>query len=355
MFQCIGYAAGDAQASLKPFSFNRRDLRPDDVAIDILYCGVCHSDLHQARNEWHNTVYPCVPGHEIVGRVGAVGSAVSTFKVGDLAAVGCLVDSCKDCEACDEGLEQYCTKSPVFTYNGNDKVTGELTFGGYSDRIVVTEGFVLKVPEKLDLARVAPLLCAGITTYSPLRHWKVGPGHKVAVVGLGGLGHMGVKIARALGAEVTMVTTSPDKEKDAQALGAQYFLLSTDKAAMAAAAETFDFVLNTIPVGHDVDPYMGLLKRDGVQVIVGAVEPLKAVNGAPMIFRRRTLAGSLIGGIAETQEMLDFCAEHDVMPDCETIAIQDVNDAYERMLKGKVKYRFVIDMASLKRERAANG
>ena len=355
MFQCIGYAASDDQAPLKPFSFTRRDLRPQDVAIEILYCGVCHSDLHQARNEWHNTIYPCVPGHEIVGRVAEIGSDVSRFRVGDLAAVGCLVDSCQDCDACAEGLQQYCTKSPVFTYNGKDKQTGELTFGGYSERIVVTEDFVLKVPEKLDLKRVAPLLCAGITTYSPLRHWNVGPGQKVAVVGLGGLGHMGVKLARALGAEVTMITTSPEKEQDARALGAHHFLLSTDKDAMAAHAEAFDFVLNTIPVGHDVDPYMTLLKRDGVQVIVGAVEPLKAVNGGPMIFRRRTLAGSLIGGIAETQEMLDFCAEHDVLPDCETIAIQDVNEAFERMLKGKVKYRFVIDMASLKQDAAVAG
>jgi uncharacterized zinc-type alcohol dehydrogenase-like protein len=350
MFMCTGYAAEDAQSALKPFTFKRRDLRPDDVRIDILYCGVCHSDMHQARNEWHNTIYPCVPGHEIVGRVSEIGSNVSRFKVGDLAAVGCMVDSCQECASCASGLEQYCDKNgTVFTYNGKDRVSGDLTFGGYSDQIVVTEGFVLKIPANLDLARVAPLLCAGITTYSPLRHWKVGPGQKVGVVGLGGLGHMGVKLARALGAEVTMITTSPDKEADARALGADNFLLSTDAAAMAKHSEYFDFVLNTIPVGHDVDPYMALVKRDGVQVLVGAIEPLKAVNGAPMVLRRKTLAGSLIGGIKETQEMLDFCAEHGVLPECEMITIQGINAAFDRVLKGQVKYRFVIDMKSLKR------
>ena len=353
MFQCIGYSATDAQAPLKPFTFERRDLRPLDVAIAITHCGVCHSDLHQARDEWHNTVYPCVPGHEIVGRVVEVGSAVTTFKVGDKAAVGCLVDSCDDCASCHDGLQQYCEKAPVFTYNGKDKVTGDLTFGGYSDRIVVTEGFVLRVPDKLDMARVAPLLCAGITTYSPLRHWKVSRGQKVGVVGLGGLGHMGVKIAAAMGAEVTMITTSPDKEKDARALGAHRFLLSKDEAAMKANAEYFDFILNTIPVGHDVGPYMALVKRDGAMVLVGALEPLQGVNGFPLAFRRKTLAGSLIGGIPETQEMLDFCAEHDVMPDCETIGIQGVNEAYERLLKGQVKYRFVIDMASIQADKKA--
>lgn len=352
MFQCIGYSATDATAPLKPFSFTRRDLRADDVAIEVTHCGVCHSDLHQARDDWHNTLYPCVPGHEVVGRVVEVGPAVKAFKVGDKAAVGCFVDSCGDCASCREGLEQFCNAVPTFTYNGKDRVTGETTFGGYSDRILVKESFVLRVPDKLDIARVAPLLCAGITTYSPLRHWKVEKGQKVGVVGLGGLGHMGVKLAAAMGAEVTMITTSPDKEKDAIALGAHKFLLSRDADAMAKHSEYFDFVLNTIPVGHDVDPYMALVKRDGTMVLVGAVEPLKAVNGGPMIFRRKTLAGSLVGGIAETQEMLDFCAEHDVLPDCETIAIQDINEAYERLLKGDVKYRFVIDMASIQADRA---
>ncbi len=353
MLQCIGYSASDAKAPLKPFSFTRRDLRPDDVAIEITHCGVCHSDLHQARNDWHNSVYPCVPGHEVVGRVVAVGPEVTRFKVGDHAAVGCFVDSCGECASCAEGLEQFCNAVPTFTYNGKDRVTGENTFGGYSDRILVKESFTLRVPSSLDIARVAPLLCAGITTYSPLRHWKVTPGQKVGVVGLGGLGHMGVKLAAAMGAEVTMITTSPDKEKDARELGAHKFLMSKDADAMAKHAEYFDFVLNTIPVGHDVDPYMALVKRDGTMVLVGAVEPLKAVNGGPMIFRRKTLAGSLVGGIAETQEMLDFCAEHGVMPDCETIAIQDINEAYERLLKGQVKYRFVIDMASLQADRQA--
>ncbi|MDX7951319.1 NAD(P)-dependent alcohol dehydrogenase [Lichenihabitans sp. Uapishka_5] len=353
MFQCIGYAAHDAQSPLAPFSFTRRALRPRDVAIEIVYCGVCHSDLHYARDDWGRTAYPCVPGHEIVGRVTEVGPEVTRFKRGDHAAVGCMVDSCRDCSSCAAGLEQYCNNRLTATYNGKDRQTGEPTLGGYSDRIVVTEDFVLRIPEGLDLARVAPLLCAGITTYSPLRHWKVGPGQNVGVVGLGGLGHMGVKLARALGAEVTMITTSPDKEKDARALGAHGFLLSTDKAAMAAHAEHFDFVLNTIPVSHDVGPYMALVRLDGAQVLVGALDPLEPLSGSALAYRRKTLAGSIIGGIAETQEMLDFCAEHDVLADCETIAMQDINAAYDRLKKGRVKYRFVIDMASLKQADAA--
>ncbi len=353
MFQCTGFAAADAATPMAPFSFTRRDLRPRDVAIDIAFCGVCHSDLHYVRNDWGRTVYPCVPGHEIVGWVSAVGVEVSRFKAGDLAAVGCLVDSCRDCSSCRAGLEQYCNTRMVTTYNGKDRETGEPTLGGYSDRIVVTEDFVLRVPEGLDLARVAPLLCAGITTYSPLRHWKVGPGQMVGIVGLGGLGHMGVKLAAAMGAEVTMITTSPEKERDAAALGAHKFLLSTDADAMAKHAEYFDFVLNTIPVSHDVAPYMALVKLDGAQVLVGALDPLKPFPGSALAYRRKTLAGSIIGGLPETQELLDFCAARGVLADCETIPMGEIEGAYARLAKGDVKYRFVIDMASLKGAAAA--
>ena len=353
-YQALGYAARDAKSPLVPFTFERRALRPADVQIEILYTGVCHSDLHIARNEWPGTVYPVVPGHEIIGRVTAVGDNVTKFKVGDLAGVGCLVDSCQDCASCAEGLEQYCEKGFVPTYNGKDKQSGERTYGGYSDSLVVTEGFVLRVPENLDLKAVAPLLCAGITTYSPLRHWKVQAGQKVGVVGLGGLGHMGVKFAHAMGAKVVVITTSPGKEADARRLGADEVLLSKDGAAMRKHAGSFDFVLDTVPVGHDTNPYINLLKRDAALVIVGAVEPLKGeINAGSLIFKRRSVAGSLIGGIAETQEMLDFCGEHNVLPDVEMIDIQSINEAYERMLKSDVKYRFVIDMASLKKERDA--
>ncbi len=314
-------------------------------------CGVCHSDIHQARNEWKNTIYPCVPGHEIVGRVTAVGNDVTKFKVGDLAGVGCLVDSCQDCASCADGLEQYCEKGMVLTYNGKDKETGDITFGGYSTSIVVTESFVLHVPENLDLKAVAPLLCAGITLYSPLRHWNVQAGQSVGIIGLGGLGHMGVKLAHAMGAKVTVITTSPGKEADARKLGADEVLISKDAAAMKKAAESFDLIVNTIPVGHDINPYVALLKRDATMVIVGAVEPLKgAVNSGALVMRRKSVAGSLIGGIAETQEMLDFCGKHNVVSDIEMIDIADINAAYDRTVKGDVKYRFVIDMASLKKQ-----
>ncbi|APZ41979.1 NAD(P)-dependent alcohol dehydrogenase [Acidihalobacter ferrooxydans] len=346
-----GYATHSATGELGPFDLERREPRPQDVAIDILYCGICHSDIHSARNEWGNTHYPFVPGHEIVGRVAAVGNEVTRFKAGDLVGVGCLVDSCGTCSACNDGLEQYCEHGWTGTYGSEDKIGGTPhthTLGGYSDRITVAEHFVLRIPENLDPAASAPLLCAGITTYSPLRHWKIGAGQKVGVIGLGGLGHMGVKFARAMGAHVVMITTSPGKSADAQKLGAHEVLISKDEAAMQAAQDSFDFLLNTIPVGHDVDPYMNLLKRDGAMVIVGSVEPLTRVNGVPLIRKRRSLAGSLIGGLPETQEMLDFCGEHGITCDIEMIDIKNVNTAYDRTVKGDVKYRFVIDMATLK-------
>ena len=347
----FGYAAHSAKDELVPFSFERREPRPEDVLIDILYCGICHSDIHSARNEWGGAQYPFVPGHEIVGRVKIVGNKVSKFKVGDLVGVGCLVDSCRHCASCNDGLEQYCNNGFTGTYGGEDKIGGtphKRTFGGYSDKITVDERFVLKIPENLDPAAATPLLCAGITTYSPLKHWKVGAGQKVGIIGLGGLGHMGVKLAHAMGATVVMITTSPDKGKDAKKLGADEVLISKDANAMQAAQNSFDFLLNTIPVGHDVDPYLSLLKRDGTMVIVGSVEPLTKVNGVNLIFRRRNMAGSLIGGLPETQEMLDFCGKHNIVCDIEKIAMKDVNTAYERTIKGDVKYRFVIDIATLK-------
>ena len=345
-----GYAARSADTPLAPFSFERRALRPNDVRIEILHCGVCHSDLHTVRGEWPGTVYPCLPGHEIVGRVTETGPEVADFRVGDLAAVGCLVDSCLDCPSCAEGLEQYCEKGFVGTYNGADKVTGENTYGGYSDSIVVREEFVLKVRHgEADLAAVAPLLCAGITTWSPLRHWKVGPGHKVGVVGIGGLGHMGVKLAHALGAHVVAFTTSPDKKADALKLGADEVVVSRNRDEMKAHMGSFDFILNTVAAPHDLDAFMALLKRDGTMTLVGVpAAPHPSPNIANLIFKRRSLAGSLIGGIAETQEMLDFCAENGILADIEPIPIEGIEEAYERMLRSDVKYRFVIDMASLK-------
>ena len=345
-----GYATHSATAELRPFAFERRDPRPQDIVISIAYCGICHSDIHSARNEWGRTSYPFVPGHEIVGRVAAVGKHVTGFKVGDLAGVGCLVDSCRMCPSCEAGLEQYCDNGFTGTYGGEDKIGGtphSMTFGGYSDTITVDQRFVLHIPENLDLASAAPLLCAGITTYSPLKHWNVGPGLRVGVIGLGGLGHMGVKFAHAMGAHVTMITTSPSKGADARKLGADGVLISKDAEAMRHARDSFDFLLNTIPVGHDVDPYMALLKRDATMVIVGSVEPLKRVDGIPLIFRRRSLAGSLIGGLRETQEMLDFCGQHGIVCDIERISIKDVNKAYDRTVRNDVKYRFVIDMATL--------
>ncbi|GGE20467.1 alcohol dehydrogenase [Aureimonas endophytica] len=347
MFACHGFATTAPEKPLSLYSFERRDVGEKDVKIDILYCGVCHSDLHQARNEWANTIYPCLPGHEIVGRVSAVGSGVTKFKVGDLAGVGCLVGSCQHCGNCAEGLEQYCENGFVGTYNGIEKETGKVTFGGYSEAVVVDEGFTLRIPENLELAAVAPLLCAGITTYSPLRHWKVGPGQKVGIVGLGGLGHMGVKLAHAMGAHVVLFTTSPNKAEDARRLGADEVIVSTDPKQMEAHALSFDFILDCVAADHDVNAYLGLLKRDGTMCQVGAPERPLSVAAFAVIFKRRNFAGSLIGGIAETQEMLDFCAEHGITSDIEMIRIQDIEAAYARMLKSDVKYRFVIDMASL--------
>ncbi|MBB4614244.1 putative zinc-type alcohol dehydrogenase-like protein [Novosphingobium taihuense] len=325
----------------------RRELRSNDVAVRINYCGVCHSDLHQTRNDWHNTVFPCVPGHEIVGEVTDVGSAVTKFKPGELVAIGCLVDSCLKCPRCEKGMEQFCEEYPTPTYNGRDRLTGELTNGGYSETIVSREEFVLRLPEGLDPERAGPLLCAGITTWSPLRHWNAGPGKRVAIAGLGGLGHMAVKLAVALGANVTVITTSPAKVADAIALGAHEVLVSTDADAMAKAKNRFDILIDTIPVSHDVTPYLSLTALEGAMVIVGAIDMLPAIHTGSLLMGRKTLAGSIIGGIAETQELLDFCAAKGVLPDCETIAIQDINQAFERMERSDVKYRFVIDMSTL--------
>lgn len=349
MIHTHGYAAQSATSALAPFTFERREPGPHDVQIEILYCGICHSDLHQARNDWSNSLYPMVPGHEIVGRVAKVGPQVTKLKVGDHAGVGCMVDSCRHCSACEDGLEQYCEEGATWTYNGKERTGDRLTFGGYSERIVVDERFVIRVPDGLDLKAVAPLFCAGITTYSPLRHWGVGEGQKVGVIGLGGLGHMGVKFAKAFGAKVVMITTSPGKAADALRLGADEVLLSTDRAAMAKQAGSFHFLLDTVPNGHDLNPYAALLKRDGTLVLVGVLTALEpALRGISLIGGRRRVAGSAIGGIAETQEMIDFCAVHGIVSDVEMVPIQAVNEAYERMLKNDVKYRFVIDMASLK-------
>jgi uncharacterized zinc-type alcohol dehydrogenase-like protein len=348
MIPSRGYAALSAKDKLAPFSFERRDPGPDDVRIAIQYCGVCHSDLHTARNEWHNTLYPSVPGHEIVGRVVAVGNKVTRFKVGDTAAVGCMVDSCGRCASCGEGLEQYCENGFTGTYNGSVFGGAENTYGGYSDSSVVKESFVLMVAPGQNLAAVAPLLCAGITTYSPLAHWKVGPGQKVGIVGLGGLGHMGVKIAAAMGAHVVLFTTSPEKREDGKRLGAKEVVVSKNEDEMAAHANSFDFILNTVAAPHNLDAFTSLLKRDGTMCLVGApAEPHPSPGVFNLIFRRRALAGSLIGGIAQTQEMLDFCAKHGIVSDIELIPISGINEAYERMLRGDVRYRFVIDMASL--------
>jgi len=349
MLDAHGYAAQSATATFEPFSFERRDPRPNDVVIAIRYCGVCHSDLHTARSEWGGTVYPCLPGHEIVGEVTAVGDAVTKFVAGDLVGVGCMVDSCLSCSACQEGLEQYCENGFTGTYNGPERGTGANTYGGYSDTIVVREEFVLKVGHgEGDLAAVAPLLCAGITTWSPLKHWQAGPGKKVGVVGIGGLGHMGIKLARALGGHVVAFTTSPGKIEDARALGAHEVVVSREEAQMEAHANSFDLILNTVAASHDLDPFLRLLKRDGAMVVVGVpAEPHPSPSVGNLIMKRRSLAGSLIGGIAETQEMLDFCAEHGIVSDIEMIPIQQIDAAYDRMAKSDVKYRFVIDMESL--------
>ncbi|OAI02334.1 hydroxyacid dehydrogenase [Methylomonas methanica] len=347
MLKTVGYAAYNPQTPLRSFHFERRQPGPEDVRIEILYCGVCHSDLHQVRNEWRGTTFPIVPGHEIVGRVVEVGSQVTNFKPGDLAGVGCMVDSCGVCHDCQDHQEQFCDQT-IFTYNSPDKHTGKMTYGGYSNQIVVDQGFVLHVSDKLELSAVAPLLCAGITTYSPLRHWKIGKGHKVGIVGLGGLGHMGLKFAHAFGAEVVLFTTSPGKEADAKRLGASEVVISKHADEMEKHLNSFDFILNTVAAQHDLDQYLSLLKRDGTMCLVGVPsEPHPSPNVGNLIFRRRALAGSLIGGIRETQEMLDFCAEHNIVSDIELIPMAGINDAYQRMLKSDVKYRFVIDMATL--------
>lgn len=344
----LGYAAQSAAAPIAPWKFDRRETRPDDVVIEILYCGVCHTDIHMTRNGWGFSTFPMVPGHEIIGRVSAVGSDVTGFKPGDRVGVGTLVDSCRECSACKAGLEVYCEKYPTSTYGAADRHDGSPTYGGYSNRIVVSDRFVLRIPEKLDLRSAGPLLCAGITTYSPLRHWKIGPGHKVAVVGLGGLGHMGLKFAKALGAEVTLFTRSANKEEEAKRLGADHVVISTDGAQMSAAAAQFDFILDTVPTGHDLNPYLAALKREGTLILVGDLGPLDPpIQGISLIAGRKSVAGSGTGGIPETQEMLEFCAEHGVTCDVEMIQIQDINEAFERVLKSDVKYRFVIDMASL--------
>src|SRR5580692_3388319 len=342
------YATSDAKSPLGATTISRRQPAESDVQIEILYCGVCHSDLHFARNEWGFTQYPAVPGHEIVGRVTAVGDGVKKFKVGDTVGVGCLVDSCRTCPNCRTGLEQFCDNGMVMTYGSIDKHLGTPTLGGYSQSIVVTEDFVLRMPANLNPAAAAPLLCAGITAYSPMRHWKVGAGQKVGIVGLGGLGHMGVKFAKAFGAHVVLFTTSPGKVADGKRLGAHEVVVSTDEAQMTAQAGSFDFILDAVSASHDLNAYFNLLKRDGNLVLVGAPEKPLPVAAFPLIMRRRSFSGSLIGGLPETQEMLDFCGQHNITSDIEMIRMDQINEAYERMLKSDVKYRFVIDMASLK-------
>lgn len=343
----LGYAAQSSTTPLAPFAFERRALRDNDVAMEILYCGVCHSDLHTARNDWGWTSYPIVPGHEIVGRVTAVGTAVTRHKVGDTVAVGCMVDSCQQCDQCRKGEEQLCREGNTGTYSGRDRLTREPTQGGYAKHLVVRQEFVLRVPATLDLGKVAPLLCAGITTYSPLRTWNVVPGSRVGVIGLGGLGHMAVKLAAGMGAKVTVMSRSPDKAADALALGAHQLLVSGDKEAMAKARSSFDLIIDTVPVKHGLDPYVPLLDVDGTLVLVGQVGPMAEQSTVPMILGRRRIAGSPIGGIRETQEMLDFCAEKNILPECEMIRMEQINHAFERMERSDVRYRFVIDMASL--------
>lgn len=353
MYNTRAYSAANEKSPMSAANIERREPTDRDVQIEILYCGVCHSDLHQVRDEWRDsfkTLYPCVPGHEIVGRVSKTGSAVKKVKAGDLAAVGCLVDSCGECSECQANLEPYCLKHATFTYNSPDRHTGRHTMGGYSESIVVDEKFVLSVPANLDPAAAAPLLCAGITTYSPLRHWKVGPGQKVGVVGLGGLGHMAVKFARAMGAHVVLFTTSPNKKDDAMRLGAHEVVVSKNAAEMRPHAGSFNFILDAVSADHDINAYLQLLKRDGNLVLVGAPEKPLALSSFALIFGRKSVSGSAIGGIAETQEMLDFCGKHGITSDIELIPIQKINEAYERLLKSDVKYRFVIDMASLKQQ-----
>jgi uncharacterized zinc-type alcohol dehydrogenase-like protein len=345
------YGAVDKDADLKEMTITRRDLNDNDVKIDILYCGVCHSDIHAKNNDWGNAKYPIVPGHEIIGKVLEVGGKVSNYKEGDLVGVGCMVDSCQTCSACQDDLEQFCENGMTGTYNGKDRIGGsgsDHTFGGYSTSITVREDFVLTIPENLDAKAAAPLLCAGITTFSPLNHWKIKKGDKVGVVGLGGLGHMGIKFAVAMGAETIMITTSPSKAEDAKRLGANGVLISKNAEEMKEHQGSFDFILNTVPVKHDINPYLSLLKRDSTMCMVGAIEPLEPMHGGSLILGRKRVAGSLIGGIKETQEMLDFCGENNIVCDVEMINIDEINKAYKKVQDNDVKYRFVIDMKSLK-------
>lgn len=349
MSKVKAYGAKEQEADLEQMTIERRDIKSDDVHIKITYCGVCHSDIHTVNNDWGNAMYPVVPGHEIIGKVVAVGDAVSNFKEGDLVGVGCMVDSCRECSACKDDLEQFCENGMVGTYNGENKHLGGHTFGGYSEEIIVDQNYVLSIPKNLDEKAVAPLLCAGITTYSPLNHWGVSEGDKVGVIGLGGLGHMGIKLAAAMGAKVVMITTSPGKAEDAKRLGADEVLISKNDDEMEKHAGSFDFLLNTVPVGHDINPYLELLKRDSTMVMVGAIEPLDEMHGGNLIMGRKRVAGSLIGGIKETQEMLDFCGKHDIVSDVEMIDMKDINTAYQRVQDSDVKYRFVIDMESLRK------
>ena len=345
----LGYAAPSAKAELAPYQFERRDIRADDVVIEILYCGICHSDVHHVNNDWGGTTYPIIPGHEIIGRVVNVGVDVTRFKPGDHVGVGCMVDSCQHCSACQQGLEQYCEEGPTLTFDNLDRHDQMRTFGGYSEKIIVREKFVLRIPEGLDLKGVGPLLCAGITSWSPLRYWRVREGTNEGVVGLGGLGHMMLKLAKALGANVTLFSRSPGKEQDAHLLGADNVVISTDANQMAAVNNKFDLIIDTVPYAHDINPYMPSLAINGTLVIVGFLGNLEpTLNTVPLIMGRKSVAGSVIGGLAETQELLDFCSEHGITADVEVIKIQDVNKAYKRMLKSDVKYRFVIDIASLK-------
>ncbi|HZC67272.1 MAG TPA: NAD(P)-dependent alcohol dehydrogenase [Nitrospirales bacterium] len=347
MLKTRGYAAQGPTSRLEPFNFERRELGPHDVLIEILYCGICHSDIHQARDEWGGSIFPMVPGHEIVGRVTRVGSKVKRFKVGELAGVGTIVDSCRICESCKEGLEQYCSTHVTWTYNATEQDGKTPTYGGYSSQIVVDENYTLKISSKLPVASVAPLLCAGITTYSPLRHFEVGPGQRVGVVGLGGLGHMAVKLAASMGAEVTVFSTSKTKEQDARRLGAQDFVVSLDPKNLEALANRFDFILDAVSAPHDINAYLNLLRRDGVLAMVGVPAKPLQVQAFSLILKRRKLTGSGVGGIRETQEMLDYCAKKNITSDVEVIPIQQVNEAYDRTLKGDVRYRFVIDMKTL--------
>jgi uncharacterized zinc-type alcohol dehydrogenase-like protein len=347
MIQVKGYAAQNAKTDLAPWNFERREVGPHDVQFDILYCGICHSDLHQMKDEWGGAIYPMVPGHEIVGKVVKVGAHVKKFKVGDLAGVGCLVDSCRTCDNCKEGLEQYCLTGSSYTYNGYEQDKKTPTYGGYSNTIVVHEDFVLQISEKLSLAAVAPLLCAGITTYSPLKYWKVGKGHKLAVLGLGGLGHMGVKFGVALGAEVTVLSTSASKEADAKKLGAHKFVVTSDEKQFKSVMGYFDFTLDTVSAPHDFNQYLSLLRTNGTHICVGVPPEASAVHAFSLLGGRKSLAGSMIGGLPETQEMLDFCAEHNIVSDIEMIDIKNIKQAFDRMVKGDVRYRFVIDMATL--------